>query len=122
MNSPQAPHARPVRYSARHHARLDAATYAKLEAFAIAFHRKRSVILRYVMQWRLTQTRGWTVDMTIPGTVRTVGMLLEPELLRQVQDAATAHGASVATWVRRAMHQVTIEDFPQHASATGPVR
>ena len=32
--------------------------------------------------------------MAVPGTVRTVGMLLEPELLQQVQEAAAAHGAT----------------------------
>ena len=64
------------------------------------------------MQWGLTQTKGWTVDMAVPGTVRTLGMLLEPELLQQVQEAAAAHGATVAAWVRHAMRQVTIEDFP----------
>ena len=50
--------------------------------------------------------------MAVPGTVRTVGMLLEPELLQQVQEAAAAHGATVAAWVRQAMRQVTLDDFP----------
>jgi hypothetical protein len=50
--------------------------------------------------------------MTVPGTVHTAGMLLEPELLQQVQEAAAAHGATVAAWVRHAMREVTIEDFP----------
>jgi predicted DNA-binding protein len=44
--------------------------------------------------------------------VGTVGMLLEPELLQQMQNAAVAHGTTVAAWVRHAMRQVTIEDFP----------
>ena len=48
----------------------------------------------------------------VPGTVRTVGMLLEPELLQQVQEAAAVHGATVAAWVRQAMRQVTLDDFP----------
>jgi predicted transcriptional regulator len=100
------------RYSVRYQARLDAETHAKLEDLAAAFHRKRSAILRSVMQWGLTQTRGWTVDMAVPGTVRTVGMLLEPELLQQVQEAAAAHGATVAGWLRQAMREVTIDDFP----------
>jgi predicted DNA-binding protein len=64
------------------------------------------------MPWGLTQTRGWTVDRAVPGTVRTVGMLLEPELLQQVQEAAAAHGATVAGWLRQAMREVTIDDFP----------
>ena len=61
--------ARPVRYSARHQARLDAETYAKLKELAHTFDRKRSAILRYVMQWGLAQTEGWTVDMAVPETV-----------------------------------------------------
>jgi hypothetical protein len=51
--------------------------------------------------------------MAVPGTVRTVGMLLEPELLQQVQEAAAAHGATVAAWVRHTLQQVTIEDFSE---------
>jgi hypothetical protein len=39
-------------------------------------------------------------------------MLVEPELLQQVQDAAGAHGVSVAAWMRHAMHHVTPENFP----------
>jgi len=66
------------------------------------------------MQWGLTQTRGWSIDMAVPGTVRTLGKLLELELLQQVQESAEAHGASVAAWVRQAMRQVTLEDFPEN--------
>jgi predicted transcriptional regulator len=114
MNRPQAPHHRRVRYSVRYQARLDAETAAKLQELAAGFHRKRSAILRHAMQWGLTQTRGWTVDRAVPGTVRTVGMLLEPELLQQVQEAAAAHGATVAAWVRHTLQQVTIEDFSEN--------
>jgi len=96
INVPQGPQPHQQRYSIRHQAWPDAETHIKLQALATAFHRKRSAILRYVMQWGLTQTRGWTVDMAVPGTVRTVGMLLEPELLQQVQEASAAHGATVA--------------------------
>jgi predicted transcriptional regulator len=113
MNSPRVPQARHVRYSVRHQARLDAETHSKLEELARTFHRKRSAILRSAMQWGLTQTGGWTVDMAVPGTVRTVGMLLQPELLQHVQEAAAAHGATVAAWVRHTLWQVTIEDFPE---------
>src|SRR4030095_16015837 len=55
--------------------------------------------------------------MAIPGMVRTVGMLLEPELLQQVQEAAAAHSATVVAWLRHAMRQVTIEDFPESCRA-----
>jgi hypothetical protein len=46
------------RYSVRRQARLDAETHAKLEELAHTFHRKRAAILRFVMQWGLTQTQG----------------------------------------------------------------
>lgn len=112
MNPPRGPQARHVRYSVRHQARLDAETSAKLQELAAAFHRKHSAILRYVMQWGLAQAQEWTIDQSLPDIVQTVGMLLEPELLQQVQEAAAAHGTTVAAWVRHAMRQVTIEDFP----------
>jgi predicted transcriptional regulator len=113
MNPPPAPQPRYVHYSVRHQAWLDAETHAKLEELAAAFHRKRSAILRYAMPWGLTQTRGWTIDRAVPGTVRTVGMLLVPELLQQVQEAAATHGATVAAWVRQMLREVRIDDFPE---------
>jgi predicted transcriptional regulator len=113
MTPPRDPQPRHVRDRVRYQARLDAETHAKLEELAAAFHRKRSAILRHAMPWGLTQTRGWTVDRAVPGTVRTVGMLLEPELLQQVQEAAAVHGATIAAWLRQAMRRVTIEDFPK---------
>jgi hypothetical protein len=106
MNLPQVPHHRRVRYSVRYQARLDAVTAAKLQELAAAFHRKHSAILRYVMQWGLAQTRGWTVDMAIPGTGRTLSMLLEPDLLQQVQEAVAVYGASMAAWLREAVRRV----------------
>jgi hypothetical protein len=63
------------------------------------------------MDWGLTHTQGWTVDQSISAAMPPVAVLLEPELLQQIKDAA-AHGASVAAWVRQALRQVTIEDFP----------
>jgi predicted transcriptional regulator len=113
MTPPQAPQPRHVRYSVRYQARLDAETHAKLEELAAAFHRKRSAILRHAMPWGLTQTRGWTVDRAVPGTVRPVGMLLAPELLQQVQEAAATHGATGAAWVRQMLREVRIDDFPE---------
>jgi predicted DNA-binding protein len=100
------------RSSARYQARLDAETSAKLAELVCTFHRTHSAILRFAMQWGLTQTQGWTIDQSIPATVQTVAMLLEPKLLQQMQDAAAAHGASVAAWVRHALRQVTPNDFP----------
>ena len=104
--------ARPVHYSARHQARLNAETYAKLKELARTFDRKRSAVLRFTMQWGLIQTKEWIIDQAIPATVQTVAMLLEPVLLQQLQEAAATHGASVAAWGRHAMRQVSPEDFP----------
>jgi predicted transcriptional regulator len=112
MTPPEATHQRRVRYRVRHQARLDVETHAKLEGLAEGFHRKRSIILRYVMQWGIARTGGWTVDMAVSGTVRTVGMLLEPDLLQQVQEAAVAQRMTGAAWLRHAMRQIMIEDFP----------
>ena len=114
MTPPRDPQPRHGRDRVRYQARLDAETQAKLEELAVAFHRKRSAILRHAMPWGLTQTQGWTVDRAVPSTVRTVGMLLEPELLQQVQEAAAAHGATVAAWIRHMLQQVTIEDFSEN--------
>jgi predicted transcriptional regulator len=102
-----------VRYRVRYQALLDAAAHTKLEELAAVFHRKRSPILRSVMQWGLTQTRGWTVGMAVPASMHPVPVLLEPELLRQAKEAAAVHGATVAAWVRHALRQVAIEDFPE---------
>jgi predicted transcriptional regulator len=112
MNSRSDQLPRHRRYTARHQARLDEEAYAKLEELAAAFHRKRAAILRYVMQWGLSHGKDRTIDQSIPASVQLVPVLLEPELLQQVQDAADIHGASVAAWVRHAMRQVTIEDLP----------
>jgi hypothetical protein len=122
MNPSPDPQPRYVRYSARRQARLDAETHAKLEELAAAFHRTRGAILRYVMQWGLTHTQGWTVDRSIPASVHLVPLLVEPVLLQQVQAAAAAHGVDVAVWERHAMRRVTYQDFPPswHAGAMAP--
>jgi predicted transcriptional regulator len=112
MNPPSGPQPRQRRYSVRQQARLDAGTHAKLEALATALHRKRSAILRYVMQWALAHTNGWTVDQVVPAVAHPVSLLMDPELYQQVQDAADAHRTSVAAWLRHAMRQVAIEHFP----------
>jgi hypothetical protein len=113
MAAPRESKPRTRRYSARYQARLNAETHAKLQELAAAFHRKRSAILRFVLQWWLTQTQGWNIDQSVPATVQPVPLLVEPDLLQQGQGAAAAHGAMVATWSRQAMRQVTAEDFPQ---------
>jgi predicted DNA-binding protein len=112
MTPPRPPQPRHVRYRVRHQARLDPETHATLEELAAVFHRKRSAILRHVMQWGLTQTNGWIINQSIPTIVHTVAMLVERELLQQVQDAADSHGMSMAAWMRQAMREVTTENFP----------
>jgi predicted transcriptional regulator len=97
---------------ARYQARFDTATYAKLVDLTRTFHRTRSAILRYVMQWGLTRTQGWTVDTAAPVTVHPLSLLLEPDLLQYVHEAAAAHRTTVAAWLRQAMRLVTIDDFP----------
>ena len=112
MTPPPEPHPRQLRYSVRRQARLDAETFAKLEALAHTCHRKRAQIFRRVMPWGLAYTTGSTVTPSIPDRPRPVHMLVDPELLQRVQDAAAAHGVSVAAWLRQAMRQVTPADFP----------
>jgi hypothetical protein len=99
MTLPRPLQPRHVRYAVRHHVRLDAETHTKLEELSAAFHRKRSPILRFVMQWGLIQTQGWTVDQSIPASVSPVPVLPEPELLQRVHDAAAARGVTVAAVV-----------------------
>jgi predicted transcriptional regulator len=97
----------------RYQARLDADTHATLEAWAATFHRTRVVVLRHVMAWGLTQTHHWAIDPAVPRTAHTLSLVLDPTLYRQVQEAAAAHGATVAAWVRHALRQMRVEDFPQ---------
>jgi predicted DNA-binding protein len=112
MNLPQAPQPRHVRYSIRHQARLDVETHAKLEELAAIFHRKRSTILRSVMQWGLRHSERWAIDRSSVVAVPPVPVLLEAELLQQVQDAAAVHGVSMAAWLREAIRRITTDDFP----------
>ena len=112
MNPPLGPQPRQRRDSVRHQAHLDAETHAELEELAASFHRKRGPILRHVMEWGLTQTQQWAIDRSIAAAVPSVPVLLAPELLQQVQYAAAAHGVSVATGLRHALHQIAPDDFP----------
>ena len=112
MNPPPEPRPRQRRYSVRQQARLDAEMYAKLAELAHTFHRKRAQILRHVMQWGLPRAHGWVVDRSIPATAHPVTLLVDPELCQQMEAAATAHGVTTAAWLRQAMRQVTLEDFP----------
>jgi hypothetical protein len=91
---PPEPQPRQRRDSVRHQARLDAETHAKLEELARTVHRKRAAILRHVMGWGLTQTRGWTVAPSIPDRPHLVHLLVESELLWQVQHAELQPGGA----------------------------
>jgi hypothetical protein len=111
MHPRLAPQPRQRRYSVQHQALLDSEAYAKLAELARTFRRKRAAMLRYVMQWGLTHTQGWMVNLSIPNRPYLVHMLVEPELRQQVQDTADAPGVTVAAWLRHAMRQVSPEDF-----------
>lgn len=102
MPPPPEPRPRQRRYSTRFQARLDSDTHAKLEVLANTFRRKCAAILRYVMDWGLAHAEGWMIDLSIPDRPHLVHMLVDPELLQQVQNAAAAHGADVAAWERHA--------------------
>ena len=112
MNPPLETRPRQQRYSIHCQARLAAETSAKLEALTRTSHRKRAAILRSVMQWGLARTEGWTVDPSVPDRPHLVHLLMDPELLQRVQDAADGHEVSVAAWLRHAMRQVTPEGVP----------
>jgi hypothetical protein len=114
------PQPRTKRDSVRFQARLDADTSAQLIALAKTLHRRRGPILRYVLQWGLTHSKDWIIGQTIPASVHLVHVLVEPALMAQVQEAAARHGASVAAWVRCALRQVTLEDFPVSWRAEEP--
>src|SRR5262249_10767167 len=113
MSSPPEPLPRQRRYSVRHQVRLDEETAAKLETLEKSIQRKRGPSLRYVMQWAISHSCGWTIDQSLPTSLHLVPVLVEPRLYQQVQEVAALHGASIAAWVRQAMRQVTINDFPE---------
>ena len=96
MTAPQEPEPRRQRYSVRYQVRLDAETGTKLTELAIGLHRKRAAILRYVMQWGLTHTHEWTIAPSIPARPHLVHMLVEPERLQQVQEAAESRRMTLA--------------------------
>jgi hypothetical protein len=72
------------------------------------------------MQWGLHHSEGWTIDRSPIGAVPPVPVLLEPELLHQVQDAAVARGVTMAAWLREGVRQVAANDFPASGRAGEP--
>ena len=112
MTPPSNQGPRQRRYDIRYQARLDPSTLAKVVEFVSTCHRKRSAILRCVMQWGLRHSEGWTVDQSPVVAVPPVPVLLEPKLFQQVQEPAAAHGVSMAAWVREAVRRVSVDDLP----------
>lgn len=47
-----------------------------------------------------------------PPAGQTVALPVAPDRLQPVQEAATAHGATVAAWVRQARRPIPPEDVP----------
>ena len=112
-------HDRPQRYTARLEVHLDQATQTKITRFVTAFHRRRSVVLRQVLEWGLTHGQGWTIDRHRPsGRAQRVFLRLEPELRERVEALATAAGGDISAWLRHAVQQVTVADFPASWQAT----
>ena len=102
MNPPLEPQPRQRRDSVRHQARLDWETHSTLEA------RGDSAVRHAV---GITHTQGWTIDPTISDRPHLMHLLVAPEMLQQVQEAADGYGTSVAAWLRHAMRQVRVPIF-----------
>ena len=81
MHPSPEPQPRQRRYHTRRQACLDSEIQTKLEELARTFHRKRAVILRYVMQWGLAHTTGWTVGRSSSDHPHLVHMLMTSGLL-----------------------------------------
>jgi predicted transcriptional regulator len=111
---------RPQRYTARLEVHLDQATQTTITRFVTAF-RRRSVVLRHVLEWGLSHGQGWKIDRSRPaGRAQRVSLRLEPELRERVEAVATTAGGDISAWLRHAVHLITVADFPaswQAASA-----
>jgi hypothetical protein len=113
---------RPQRYTARLEVYLDPATQTKITRFVTAIHRRRSAVLRHVLEWSLSHGQGWKIDRSRPlGRAQRVFLRLEPERRERVEDAATAAGGDISAWLRYAVQQVNVADFPE-AKASPVVR
>jgi hypothetical protein len=114
-------HDRPQRYTARLEVHLDQVTQTTITRFVTAFRRRRSAVLRQVLEWGLTHGQGWTIDRHQPaGRAQRVFLRLEPELRERVEEVATTAGGDISVWLRHVVDLVTLADFPaswQAASA-----
>jgi predicted transcriptional regulator len=112
---------RPQHYTARLEVHLDQATQTTITRFVTAFRRRRSVVLRQVLQWGLSHGQGWRLDRSRPlGRAQRVSLRLEPELRERLEAVATTAGGDISAWLRHAVHLVTVANFPaswQAASA-----
>jgi macrodomain Ter protein organizer (MatP/YcbG family) len=117
---------RPHRYTVRLNTTLDPASDARLMAFIEAFRRPRGQVLRQVLEWSVQQ--GWTGLVShdrASGTPHPVSALVTPALAAQVHRSIDAAGVSLARWLRHALHQITLADFParwQDVDAQRPLR
>src|SRR5262249_52679400 len=112
-------HDRPQRYIARLEVHLDQATQTKLTRFVTAFRRRQSAVLRQVLEWGLDHGQGWMLDRDGPsGRAGRVFLRLEPEHRERVEALATAAGGDISAWLRHAVQQVTVADFPASWQAT----
>jgi hypothetical protein len=83
---------RPQHYTARLEVHLDQATQTTIARFVTAF-RRRSAVLRHVLEWGLTHGQGWTLDRHRPlGRAQRVSLRLEPELRERLEAVATTAG------------------------------
>jgi hypothetical protein len=100
------------RYHARLEVQLDAGTQTKIARFVTAF-RRRSVVLRQVLEWGLSHGQGWQVDRhRPPGRAQHVSLRLEPERRERLEAVAMTAGGDISAWLRHAIHLVTLADFP----------
>jgi hypothetical protein len=104
---------RPQRYTARLEVHLDQVTQTTITRFVTAFRRSRAVVLRHVLEWGLTHGQGWTIDRHRPvGRAARIILRLEPERRERVETVATAAGGDISAWLRHALQQVIMVDFP----------
>lgn len=100
------------RYHASLEVHLDAETHKKLTRFVTAFRRSQSEVIRQVLPWGLTHGQSWQVDRGRRPAPHHIVVRLEPELRQQVEEAATTAGGDISSWLRHALRQVTVADFP----------
>jgi hypothetical protein len=110
---PAGHHPSEPRTSVRLDARLDAVTRAKVDEFAARFRRPRAAVVCAIMQWGLSRGPAAARDGgAAEGLVRHLALSVDAALHAGVEQAATAAGMSIASWLRAMVRQVTAADFP----------